>query len=388
MSYRNIPFLGTTSTYIQFRARIYGARTAGKIIDMGVGFVPRTAASTGALYPLDGVYFRWGEMGDLRGVVSHYNSSGQGTAVLEWQTPEIIGVPPDGEFHYYMINYTWHSVEFWIDDILQAELEYPGESGETSPNGLASPIKACGGGPIIARVYIPNTTNAPAQIAPKVDISTICVTSCGEQLNKTAAEVAVSAWGGHCAQGPSGFTTLTNQANWVNNTEPTGVAYSNTTPGYTTLGGQWMMTAPPPASADTDYLLFSYLVPEYLTAQLPLNLYVTDIRIDSTVVGAAIATTPTLFEWAVGVGASASNLTTSDAGGSGVAHRRLPIGAQEFPLAAAIGYQPKPLMVNFGTPLRVGPHHYLGIIFKLPVSTATGTQQFRGVVMVNGYWGN
>lgn len=123
---------------------------------------------------------------------------------------------------------------------------------------------------------------------------------------------------------------------------PASATLSNTAAGYTTLGGQFQF--------------------------------------------AAVATTPTVLQWALGVGSTAVSLATTEAAAAR-APRRITLGTQAFPVGAAIGADAgKRIDVNLDAPVVVEPGTFLHIILKMPVGTATASQIIRGVVGINAYW--
>jgi hypothetical protein len=169
-------------------------------------------------------------------------------------------------------------------------------------------------------------------------------------------------------------SSLAQIANWTNSTAPESATLANTTAGYATLGGLWQAASI--GSAATDYCLFAYLVPAGMT------LYITGVNVSTTLItGAANATTATLMQWGLGLGASAISLATA-----GIA--RVPLGVQSCIAAAAIGVQIGPAIeVAFPTPHVVVAGDYARVILTIPLMTATSSEVLRGTVGVNGYFG-
>ena len=160
-------------------------------------------------------------------------------------------------------------------------------------------------------------------------------------------------------------------AQWANSAEPANATLSNTTAGYTTLGGKFQFAAV--AGAATDYALFGFTVPT------PATLVVTGIDIEAWNLGAAVATTPTLLTWALGFGSTAVSLATATV-------TRVPIGAQSFPVGAAIGAKAERISRTFRTPVSVGAARFLHVILRMPVGTATGSQVVAGMINIEGYF--
>jgi hypothetical protein len=174
-------------------------------------------------------------------------------------------------------------------------------------------------------------------------------------------------------------STLDQLANHANSTSPSSATLSNTAAGYTKLGGRYQFAAV--AGAATDYALFAYQVPSTRT------LFITSVRIDAMVTGAANATTATILDWALGVNSTAVSLATTDSG-STYGPRRIPLGMMAVEATTAIGVPFKnPIEVAFPSPLAIKPSRYLHVILQIPVGTATASEVIRGDVMFNGYFG-
>jgi hypothetical protein len=165
-------------------------------------------------------------------------------------------------------------------------------------------------------------------------------------------------------------TAFTQTQTFSNSAEPASMTLSNTVAGLTTLGGKFQFAAV--AGAVTDYLIFAFTVPA------PYSLVVRSISIDAWNVGAAVATTPTLLTWGC-----FANSTTASAAGNGV--RRF-LGAHGFAVGAAIGAGTTQIVREFGVPLITDSGRMFGIILRMPVGTATGSQVIAGAVDIDGYF--
>lgn len=216
-----------------------------------------------------------------------------------------------------------------------------------------------------ARLY--NTAVAPS-VAATIYVSRIDVALLDSLVAKSAGAIANGTGLGLHLQP----TTVTQLANYVNSTAAGVAVLSNTTPGYTTLGGQFQFSTI--AGALTDYLLFGYV------PQTPYTLHVTNIVIDSWNIGAAVATTPTLLQWGVAVDQTAPALNTNPSG-------RIGLGLQAFAIGAAIGTQSQRIVSSFqAAPLVTTPGRTFGIIVRMPVGTATVGQNIQGLVNIHGYF--
>ena len=66
--------------------------------------------------------------------------------------------------------------------------------------------------------------------------------------------------------------------------------------------------------------------------------------------------------------------------------KRIALGNQVFPIAAAIGAQATRIDVNLDAPVVVNSGEFVHVILKMPLGTATASQIIRGVVGFNGYF--
>jgi hypothetical protein len=185
----------------------------------------------------------------------------------------------------------------------------------------------------------------------------------------------------------SPITPFAQTANHANSTSPVSATLSNTAAGYATLGGRFQWAAV--AGAATDYALFGYQVPA------GFKLCITNVRVDTVLTGAAVATTATIFDWAIAVNSSAVSLATADsvpgAGPVAIAPRRIPLGIQGYPLAAPngpkqIGESAEVIHVSFNPPLVCEPGRFVHLILQIPVGSATASQVWRGDALIYGYF--
>lgn len=358
-SYALSPTLGTASTYFQFRAKTDNGAQANKVIELGVAF------ASGVATPTDGVFFRWTAAGELYGVLNN-NGSEVTTAALT--------LPTDDMTTFFLITLTQGEVQFWIDDVLQGSIP--------TPAGANRPVRSASL-PLMARIY---NSGVPA-FAAKLHISDIQMFQGGPQMGINLQTQMVST-GGQANQGQSGYTALGTQSNITNSLSVTTATLSNTVVpagGYTgtTLGGRFQFAAP--AGATTDFIIFAFQVPAGSAALQAKSLFVTDIRIETVNLGAAVATTPTVLAWTLGFGSSAVSLATADAATT-KAPRRVPLGIQSFIVGALVGVLAPEIDMSFGAPIVIWPGQYLHIIVQVPVGTATSGQLLNGMVEINGFW--
>ena len=99
----------------------------------------------------------------------------------------------------------------------------------------------------------------------------------------------------------------------------------------------------------------------------------------------AVATTPTVLEWSLGVGGTAVSLATGEAAATR-APRRITLGCQSFLVGALAGAPAERIDINLDAPVVVEPGTYAHIILRVPYGTATATELFRGQVGFNCHW--
>jgi len=363
-SYKYMPLYGSTTLYVQFQLRATGVTQGLKVIEFGLALVSNATSIVS-----DGIMFRFGSHGDLRGIRIHNG--------VEFPTDPINYPILDGEVHQYVIAISMDGVDFFIDGVYVGRLE--------NTNLLDSPTQA-GSLPVSARVNVIGGT-ATIDLPPRVDIFQVQVWSSGNNFARTFGE-QMSLMGQNCNNGCTGFGTLGTLSNMSNSFAPTSATLSNTaapSAGYTgtSLGGEFQFAAL--GSANTDFIIFGYTVPAAAVASQPRTLVITDLWITTVNTGAAVATTPTVIVWSLGYGSTSISLATSD-GAATKAPRRVPIGIQSFLVGDAIGKVRDTIRIQFTTPIVVYTGQVLHVVAKMPVSTATASQVIRGMVGLNGFW--
>jgi hypothetical protein len=183
-------------------------------------------------------------------------------------------------------------------------------------------------------------------------------------------------------QNPSGGTAG-QTANNANSAAPAVATLSNTAAGYTTLGGKFQFAAV--AGAETDFALFAFLNPVPTTSLTGCNLVIRGVWLDTYNAVVAVATTPTVLEWSMAVGATAVSLATAD-GAATRSPKRISLGCQSFLVGALAGAPAGRMDINLDAPVVVEPGCYVHVILRVPYGTATATEVFRGQVGFNAYW--
>lgn len=357
-TWRTFPVITSSALILQFSAIGINQTALNAQCDIGLGYATTTIA------PTDGVFFRWGLDGTLKGVL---NNNG-----VETSTAAMTQVA-DNDRAEYKIVLNDENVEFWIGGVLRATLS---QVATYSGHGVVQSLAL----PFVARLFNSGTASA----AKRLGIAEFSV-SLGDLNSNRLWATQMSGMELSSIQSPPGAAAA-QLANYANSIAPTSATLSNTAAGYTTLGGQFQFAAV--AGAETDYALFAYQVPAGSVTQPGKNLVIRGVWIDSYNMGAAVATTATTLQWGLGVGSSAVSLATSDSlTAAGRAPRRIMLGTQSFAVGATIGQDAnKRIDVNLDAPLVVAAGTFVHVILKMPVGTATASQIIRGVVGFNGYF--
>jgi hypothetical protein len=356
-SYRTFSLEHSFALYIEFPMQIVAAALGilNTTVEAGWFIASGTAA------PTDGVFLRWNAAGELR-LVSSYNGAETQSNAIDQSF-----LATNSAFEVLLVINTIEA-ELWIDNQLVTTVD---RSTSTPSLSVSTAL------PITYRVY--NGAVAPASATqvwigpPVVSRGGVCNPA---DMRDTSA---LCGWGAY--QGQSGGT-MGYTANSANSAAPASAALSNTTAGYTTLGGQWQFAAL--AGAETDYALFAFQVPAMAAGSFNKNLVIRRIRIEAMNAGAAVATTATAMAWQIGVGATAVTLATVADTSTAKQSRRIPIGVQSFLVGDAIGKKADPIDVAFDAPLVCEPGTYVHVIMKQFIGTATASQIIRGTVMING----
>jgi hypothetical protein len=331
---------------------------------MGLG-IPGGAA----VEPTDGVWFQHADDG-LRGVYN-YNGSKLQTAVLRAPTAFALNTMAK-----YVIVIGEREIEWWLNDQLLAETPIPAANGQPF---LTTSL------PVFMQMYNSNVvTPSPNTICMVSDVTV----SIGDlATNKTWAG-QMAGMGLNAMQGQNGGT-MGQTVQWANATNPTSATATNTSAAAGTgLGGLFQIAAP--ATSTTDIVVQSYQNPAGTANQTPRTLVIRGVWIDVVNFGAAVATTPTTLALALAFGHTAVSLATTDTGSFTTATtkspRRLPLGSVWFPTAAVIGTVAQRIAVDFESPIVIDPGHFVALIAKPLVGTATASQTLMFNVGYNAYF--
>lgn len=204
-----------------------------------------------------------------------------------------------------------------------------------------------------------------ASSAPNLTVTETQVLSLDWALQPSMSEIA----GSLSLSGGRNPYTGAQLENHTNSTAPVSATLSNTAAGNTTLGGKFQFAAV--AGAVTDFALFGFQVPA------GSRFVCEGIIINTRNTVAAVATTATTLEWAMGFNSSAVSLATANI-------VRKQIGTQSFAIGAAAEATAPVIDLDFKTPEAVESGRFLHVILTVPVGTATATEIFRGQVSIKG----
>jgi surface antigen len=353
-TYRHFPLQGGGGLYCEVALALSNNPVTNCNIDFGL-FLPGSLATN---TPLDGVYFRINS-GGVFGVI---NVNGTETTTSASFSPVINRV------YKYNISLSDSQIEFWIDDVLYASADKPSGVGSVMYGGSA---------PFAVRHHHTGATSAVIQA--KIANYTISV---ADMDNARIWESNKAGQGLSGVQTPSGGAAG-QTANNVNSTVPATATLANTSASYPTLGGRFVFAAL--AGSETDYALFAYQNPLPTVSVTGRNLVIRGVWIETYNAVVAVATTPTVLEWSLGVGATAIALSTADAATTR-SSKRISLGNQSFLVGALAGASSNRINVNLDAPVVVEPGTYLHVILRVPYGTATATELFRGMVGINAYW--
>ena len=353
VSYRQAKTLRGSDRIIAWRMMLPNLVT-GAVTEIGA------FAATGIASPTSGSFFRYGSDGTLRGVSISVTGAESTTGVIP--TPSL------NVAHDYVIWIMSKSIVFQIDDVVVGSIPL----GNTAPSPVTSESS-----PFCARLYNASATSTAQQVYLHRCVGALYGGTYGYDRQFLAALGGDIGYQGVVGAG-TGYL-----ANWANSAAPASATLSNTTAGYTNLGGQFQFAAV--SGSETDYALFAFQVPAQTATNQGRTLVVHGINISTFNMGAAVATTPTLLQWGIAYDGTAVSLTTPD-GASTKAPRRVPLGCQSLPVGLAVGGNVPDLRVDFRQPLSVNAGNYLHVILKIPVGTATASQIVRGVVAINATW--
>jgi hypothetical protein len=336
-----------------------------------VGFGLASAAAD----PTDGIYLRMDVNSNLT-LSYNFNSSATGNGdTISYTVAGAKFVWLPNTAYRFMMVISPFEVKLWVEELGTGQVSFLGKMSrpDTKPACSSTPRL-----PIFARIRNHST---PPALATQIWIGNIAVGQMGTPLRPFHHILAKQ--GAGLQQGQSG-ATLGSLATWANSADPAAATLSNTAAGYSTPGGLFIFNAP--AGAATDYCLFGYQAPAATANLHNKGIRIDRVRVTTVNVGAAVATTATVLHWFLAVGSTAVSLATTEAATTRVP-KRIPIGSQSFVVGAAIGAVANDQELDLSSaPVFVEPGSFLQVGVRIPVGTATASQQLRGTVTVVGQW--
>jgi hypothetical protein len=355
-SYQHFPLYGTFPLFVQMIVQFPFTPQANNVTEWGVGLATGTSA------PTDGVFFRLNASGEFRGVIN-FNGTETQTSTINFNT--YVGVNTARKF---VIVCHEEAAEFWIDDVLVADLAVP-----TTQPALTSASNL----PILLRTYNSGVTSSAQQL------------KCG-QINITLADAhsskdykdQLAGMGRHASQGQTG-QTLGTLANYANSANPTAAVPTNTTAALGTgLGGQFWETDT--FAANSDGIISSFQNPAGTATAPGRNLYITRVYIHSYVQTVLVGG-PYVAQWALAYGHTNVSLATTDGAGT-KAPRRIALGLQPVTLAQAVSTLcGNEIDVDLAVPIVVYPGEFIQTVRK-KVGTAPSSGVIAHVIAFGGYW--
>lgn len=330
---------------LEFRARAAWTPRTNAVLEMGFGnpVTNTVAVNTGA-------FFRSTGPSNIRPVVSWNGSEVMGNVV---DLTTYVGlsilctiVMDDNEVAFRLVDAATDTI---ID---RQKINIPSSNAKVS---------SIGGINAFARQY--NSGTPPASAA-QLNIGEASVTALDQSMTLEPALAAAV----NFESGDTLPATGLQSGQYANSAAPANAALSNTAAGYSTLGGLFGFLAL--AGAATDFALFNYVPAK--------DFICTGIHISAWNTVAAVATTPTLLVWGIGHDGATVNLSTG-------MHRRVGVGAQSFPIGAAVGATADREIDCPIEPSITRAGRSLTVILRVPVGTATATEVIAGLVNVRGY---
>ena len=355
-----VPVGGTQTTVCETTVSFTAQPVANLAFDFGLFL----RGATTAFAPLDGVYFRVTSAG-VFGVINR-----AGVEVSE-QCMQDNGVNPfaytNNANNRYLIQVNNVSTSFWVNNNRVCEI--------LTPFATDFPCVSRSLPWSVRHAIVGGAAGAAFQ---GLIMSYRCLVR-GPQYSDRLSVVGNRVYGGY--QGLSGGT-MGGLATYVNSTNPTAAAPSNTAltanlPGG--FGGQGAVIAQ--VSAATEGIWSEWGNPASTTAVQGRRASIRGVYLDAVNIGAAVATTATTIQFRLAFGHTAVSLATADTASFATATtkspRSLAIGFMTWPVAAAIGQGPQGgrIFLDLGDAAAyVNPGERVALVGKFIAGTATASQ--------------
>lgn len=353
-SYRGFPAYGSYPLQLEIEA-IYASSAvqANTVTEIGFGFATGTSA------PTDGAFFRYNASGEFRCVIAYNSSESQSAAIT---------APSINARHHYVIVIGNDYVEFWVDNVMMANLPVPVGNGMAVLNQNT---------PILLRTY--NGASTPSS-GVQIKVANVNVSLGDMNCLKDWGHIQCGMMG-HLSQGQTGMT-MGSTALYVNSANPTVAVPTNTTAALGVgLGGNFWSTNS--LAVNTDGIISSYQVPAASASSPQKTLYITRVRID-TVVQTVLAGGPEILQWGIAFGHTAVSLATTETVTS-KAPRRIALGFQAFAASAAVGVQGSQIVCDLDSPIVIQPGEFIQTIYK-NIGTVGTSGTLAHTISFGGYW--
>jgi len=359
-----------TPLTVEFSAAITAAIATNSTVDFGL-FIT-TGPDTSPYVPADGVYFRITSAG-VFGVVNN----GSETLTSAFTTNGVTAFTPTiNQVYQFVIAITERQVQFWIDDVLYANI--------TTPVGLGQPFQSASL-PMQIRHAIGGTAASAAFSLRFYDFSV----QLGDLPQYPVETIAVRQGGSLQIQ--NGGTAATGQlSTYALGAAPSAVTLTaSTAPATNTLGGLFLLPTAITAG-ESDYPLFAWSNPA-ATILAPGKIFMcTGFIVSEALVSTVLAGGPIAICYAIGFGSTAASLATTEsasfATGTTKIARKYPMGVQGFAVTAAAGTVVAGFQRDFSSaPIPVNPGEILHCIIRA-IGTSTTGGAIRGGVTFVGYF--
>ena len=356
-TYRTFQFIFGYTLQLEVQANYTAlAVEANTVTEIGFGY------ASGVSTPTDGVFFRYTSAGAFNCVINYGGT--------EYTQSATLTAPAVNINHNYLIVINNFNVEFWVDNVLYANLAISSTFGAaTQSNSL----------PILIRSY--NSASSPSS-GVNLLLFGVSVTL-GDMNSGKPWQHIMAGCGNMSHQYPTGSGSIGTTAYYPNNyAAGAGAAASNTAAQSTLgLGGQWSIQ--PTLTAGTDGIISSFQVPIGSSTTMGKNLYLTGASVQG-VVTTALTGGPCLMVYSIAFGSTNVNLQTVESA-TAKAPRRIPLAIETYAATAAIGVIGQGVYRTFNTPIFVQPGEFIQMIVK-NVGTVTSAGVITYVIMFEGYW--
>jgi hypothetical protein len=358
-TYALFPLIGSSSLYCEFEGSFTQQPTTNTTLDVGMFL---RGAST-AYAPTDGVYFRLTSAG-IVGILNYNGAETPSGSVFDFTYT-------NNQKYKFLITITTRKVQFWIDDVLYAQVET--QAGNGQPFASAS-----------LPFSLRHSILAAAGAVFSFQLADYSISSGGSLFSRSLGEFGNASYGSY--QGLSGGTMGT-LGNYANSANPTALVPTNTTiaAGSVGLGGQTWETDS--VALTTDCIIMSYLNPAATVSVQGRRLKISGVTIDSYV-QTVLATPAYVAQWSLAFGhtggGAPGSLATAEAATT-KAPRRVALGIQPITTLVVNTVFPR-VQQTFANPIYVNPGEYVQVVKKKVGTTTTTTGVIAHIITFDYAW--